>query len=315
MNQSSPMTAVGHVPWQGRPAKAVRVMLLARQNKQITNGTLESVRRTIEQHADLTLVDLEGQQDLSAIDADLAVVLGGDGSILRCAKQMEMRQRPVLGVNLGKLGFLTAIQPEEFVDAFPQVVAGDCRLVGHLMFHCRVIRDDVLLAETLGLNETAVLGGPPFRMLDVKLTIDGEHVTTYSGDGVIISTPVGSTAHNLSAGGPILRKNLDAFVISAVSPHTLTIRPVVDHADRSYELSLSERTPAAYVVVDGGQLLRMNNSDRVVVEKARPRFELIEVSGHSYYRTLREKLGWAGQIVRAQLSRHASCGRCGVDRH
>src|SRR5207237_8022026 len=146
----------------------------------------------------------------------------------------------------------------------------------------------------LRLDETSVLARPPLSILDVQLFINGELVTTYSGDGLIISTPVGSTAHNLSAGGPILRKDLQAFVISPINPHTLTNRPVVDLAERVYELIVPQPLSGTSVVVDGRGMGSLEPNDRIRVEKAGPQFKLIEVAGHGYYRTLREKLGWGG---------------------
>jgi NAD+ kinase len=113
---------------------------------------------------------------------------------------------------------------------------------------------------------------------------------------LIISTPVGSTAHNLSAGGPIVRKNMQAFVISPISPHTLTVRPIVDDAERKYELVVHEPNETTSVVVDGRTLCRLSSEDRVSVERARPTFKLVVVAGHGYYRTLRKKLGWGGRI-------------------
>jgi NAD+ kinase len=164
------------------------------------------------------------------------------------------------------------------------------------MFDCKVVRDRKVITSSLGLNETAILGGAPFRIVEIDLYVDGELATRYRCDGLIVSTPVGSTAHSLSAGGPILRKDLDAFVISAVSPHTLTVRPVVDSSMRVFELVVPSPDASAAVVVDGRQLHCLQPQDRVVIHRAEPRFQLIEVAGHGYYRTLREKLGWAGQI-------------------
>jgi NAD+ kinase len=164
------------------------------------------------------------------------------------------------------------------------------------MLDCFVLRGEEVLHHQLGLNEMAVLGGPPFAMLDMDLYVDSELATTYSCDGLIISTPVGSTAHNLSAGGPILRKSLQAFVISPISPHTLTVRPVVDRADRTYEVVVRQPHDATSVVVDGRVMCTLTAKDRVRVQRASATFKMIEVGGQGYYRTLREKLGWRGQI-------------------
>lgn len=230
--------------------------------------------------------------------ADLAIVLGGDGSILRAANRFGLHQLPILGGNLGKLGFLADYTPDELLEVLPAVCAGNYRVVSHLMFLSEILRGEKIAASSLGLNETAILGGPPFQMLNIHLRVDQEWVTTYSCDGLIVSTPVGSTAHSLSAGGPILRKDLSAFVISAISPHTMTIRPLVDSADRTYELSVDQSATPASVVVDGRVLGHLGADDTVRITQAGTSFQLIEVSGRSYYRTLREKLGWSGHVRR-----------------
>ena len=254
------------------------------------------LRTSIEQHADIVLTDFEGRRDLSDVPADLVVVMGGDGSILHAARQMGTRQLPVLGVNLGKLGFLAALPPEDLAAVFEQVCAGRFEIVDHLMLRCTVHGPEGLLHEQLGLNEAAVLGGPPFSILNVDLYVDAILATTYSCDGLIISTPVGSTAHSLSAGGPILRKSLQAFVISPISPHTLTVRPVVDSADRVFEMVVREPNEATSVVVDGRVLCHLEPAQRVRVERAAPSFRMIEAVDQNYYRTLRDKLGWGGNI-------------------
>lgn len=261
-------------------------------------GVLEGadrLRPLIRQYAKIVAEDFTGTQDLSSVEADLAIVLGGDGSILRAARQMGYRQLPVVAVNLGRLGFLADLTPEELPGVLQQAAAGQLQTVEHLMFECRVFRQGTCVECVLGLNETAVLAGPPFALVDIELYIDGELVTTYSCDGLIISTPVGSTAHSLSAGGPILRKELHAFVISPISPHTLTNRPVVDSADRLYEMAVPHPLQGTSVVVDGHVVQTLCPDDRIRVQQAPVRFRLVSAPGHSYYRTLREKLGWGGR--------------------
>jgi NAD+ kinase len=245
---------------------------------------------------DIVAWDLGFAADLSDIDADLAIVLGGDGSILRAAHQMAYRQVPVLGVNLGKLGFLADLSPAQLMTALPDICAGRFLVVEHLMFECSLQQGDHVAWSSLGLNEVAVLAGPPFAMMRAHLYVDSELVTTYSCDGLIISTPVGSTAHSLSAGGPILRKDLQAFVISPISPHTLTNRPVVDSADRVYEVMVPSLDASASIIVDGQVLGTLAPGDRLRVRRAEPRFKMVEVSSNGYYRTLREKLGWGGSL-------------------
>ena len=254
------------------------------------------LRPKIEALVDVVGEDFAYEQDLTGYGADIAIVLGGDGSILRAAKQMGQNQLPVLGVNLGKLGFLADIHPDAIVPALQSVVDKSYQLVDHLMMRCQVIRDDQIIADQLGLNEAAILGGPPFDIQTIDLYVDGDLATSYRCDGLIISTPIGSTAHNLSAGGPILRKNLQAFVISPISPHTLTVRSVVDRCDRIYEVVASKPNDSTCIVLDGQVISSLVSTDRVKIQKAEPVFQLIEVPGKSYYRTLREKLGWGGQF-------------------
>lgn len=252
----------------------------------------------VSRHADIVFEDLGFEHSLPVVEADWAVVLGGDGSMLRAAKHFGERPVPVLGVNLGKLGFLAATSLDELDGRLREIVAGDCTIVDHLMFHCELLgAEGESLGRHLGLNETAVLGGPPFSILEVQLYVDAELATTYSCDGLIVSTPIGSTAHNLSAGGPILRKSLQAFVIQPISPHTLTVRPVVDAADRVFEIVVPRPNAGTALVVDGRMIANLTGRERVRVTRADATFRMFEFSDRTYYQTLRNKLGWGGHIV------------------
>ncbi len=274
----------------------LRVILLGFGGRADVPVEIERQRPVIERLARVVACDLTGSEDISEIEADLAVVFGGDGSILRAAHQMGHRQLPVIAVNLGKLGFLADLSPGELPAVLRDFQAGRLNVIEHLMFECQVLRDEQLVGRQLGLNEVAVQGGQPFRIMDVDLYVDSELVTTYSCDGLIVSTPVGSTAHSLSSGGPILRKDMQAFVVSPISPHTLTNRPVVDSADRVYEMVVADPGTETSVVVDGRVLCALRRGDRVRVQRAAEQFKLVTAPGHSYYRTLREKLGWGGRL-------------------
>ena len=283
-------------PAPNPPTRQPRAMLLILGERADVVAEAARLRPLIDNYVDVIRTDATFSADLSQVKADVAIVLGGDGSILRAARQMGHAQVPVLGVNLGKLGFLADLFPAGLEAALAQVCAGRHRVVRHLMFECRVVRGGAVLHACLGLNEATVLAGPPFRMLEVQLYVDAELATTYSCDGLIVSTPVGSTVHSLSAGGPILRKDMQAFVISPISPHTLTNRPVVDTADRKYELVVPRPLEGTTLVVDGSPVCRLTADDRVHIERSTAEFQLVEVAGHTYYRTLREKLGWGGQL-------------------
>jgi NAD+ kinase len=251
----------------------------------------QRLRPFLRQHCEIVVDDLRYAVDLSGQSADLTLVLGGDGAILRAARQMGYSQAPVLGVNLGRLGFLADVSPDELRTRFPQVVQGDYHTTKHLMFECQVEGPEGSRTY-LGLNEIAVQSGPPFHMIDLDLMIDGETVSCYAGDGLIISTPVGSTAHSLSAGGPILGQELSAFVITPISPHSLTSRPVVESADKTYTIILRRADDGAMLVVDGQEHLQLSVEHRVTLRRAPVEFRLVKVPGRTYYQTLRDKLRW-----------------------
>lgn len=278
-----------------KPTRA-RALILTDGSRPEMRATVDRLRPTIEKYLDVAGVSLDFAGTLDTAKVDLVIVFGGDGSILRAARQMGHEQRPVLGVNLGRLGFLAALQPDHLDDALPQIAAEAHRIHQHLMFECTHLRGGGPVSQVLGLNEAEVLAGEPFTILDVQLYIDGELVTTYSCDGLIVSTPIGSTAHNLSAGGPILRNNLQAFVVSPISAHTLTNRPVVDSADRVLEIAVSKPNEGTTLMVDGRAIGKLEAADRVRIVRSNAMFQTVEVRGHSYYRTLREKLGWGGQL-------------------
>ncbi len=245
---------------------------------------------------------------------DFAICFGGDGAILRAAKQLQPLQIPALAVNLGHLGFLADVAPEALSETLQilDTEGIDSRVQSHLMLHCCVrkslaaddanslstsrLSDTGHIDEAVALNEISVQTGDSFRLIDLELAIDGETVSHYSGDGLILATPVGSTAHSLSAGGPILRHGLDAVLICPLNPHTLTMRPVVDSAERKYTITVVHGEPGMSLIVDGTVLTRLQTGDQIEITRASAIFRTITPPRHSYYRTLREKLGWSGQF-------------------
>jgi len=275
----------------------MRILVLGNARRE---GVYEEAQRLLpflRQHAEVVLVDLYQEKDLSPYQADLTLVLGGDGAILRAARQMGYRQIPVLGVNLGRLGFLADLSPEELCTCFPAVVGGRYRLTEHLMLECvfQAPGEGGVSPAYLGINDIAIFTGPPFHMIELELAVDGEAVARYSGDGLIVSTPVGSTAHSLSAGGPILGQELSAFVITPICPHTLTNRPVVDSADKVYTIAVRRADPGATLVIDGQDQVPLEVGHRVTVRRAPVTFKLVKVPGRSFYQTLHDKLDWGRQ--------------------
>ena len=272
-------------------------MVLGNAGRPGVHEEAERLLPFLRQQCNVVLLDLLQAEELSGVEADLALVLGGDGAILRAARQMGYRQVPVLGVNLGKLGFLADLSPEELREVLPHVLAGDYRLTRHLMYECVVAEEGAKEVCFLGLNEVAIQNGPPFHLIELDLSVNGEAVSRYSCDGLILSTPVGSTAHNLSAGGPILGQELSAFVITPICPHTLTNRSLVDSAadDKVYTIGIRRATEGTTLVIDGQLTVPLTVRHRVKVRRAPVTFQLVKVPGRSYYRTLRSKLNWGMQ--------------------
>lgn len=277
--------------------KPLRLIILARDQSARVQSTWRELEEFLRGQPETEIVAAEITEDLQieGLQADLVLTLGGDGAILRACRHLGMRQLPILGINLGRLGFLADLAPEEFRARYEEIRARGYRVAEHLMFECTLKRADGTAETHLGLNEVALSAAASLRMIDVDLAIDGEHVTTYSGDGVIVSTPVGSTAHSLSAGGPVLRQDLQAFVITPICPHTLTNRPLVDRASCVYSLTVPNFHEGAMLVIDGQVKLPLAEGDVIEVRQAPVTFKLARVPGHSFYGTLHRKLGWGGQ--------------------
>ena len=183
------MTYPARATFSFPPEQKIRAFLLSTGQRTHVLAEAERLRPLIQQHVEIVGEDFTGQEDMSGVAADLAIVLGGDGSILRAAHQMGPRQLPVIAVNLGKLGFLADVAPGELPKILAELRSGRLQIAEHLMFDCRVIRDGAVVWNPIGLNEIAVRTGTPFLLMDINLYIDSELVTTYSGDGLIVSTP------------------------------------------------------------------------------------------------------------------------------
>ena len=275
----------------------LRMIVVADQKIGRVKGAWDEFDKFLKAQPQLQIVAVDSGSglDFSNLKADLVVVLGGDGAILRACRQMGMHQLPILGVNLGRLGFLADVSPREFRADFAQIQGRQYHVVEHLMYECVLAQRDGTTQSFLGLNEVVVSSGAALRMIDVNLAINGEPVTTYSGDGLIVSTPVGSTAHNLSAGGPILRQDLQAFVITPICPHTLTNRPLVDSSECTFTLTAPDAPEGTMLVIDGQIKRPLAASDRIDIRRAPVNFQIAKLPGSSYYATLHRKLGWGGQ--------------------
>ena len=241
---------------------------------------------------DLDTVDLHTQ------NVHLVISLGGDGTLLRTARAVFEREIPVLGINLGYLGFLTSVSAEGLEEGLRAVLAGDFTLERRQTLHAEVLTPTGEVRETYSaLNDVVVHKPGAAQVARLDLWVgpqdDLEEIGSFSGDGVILSTPTGSTAYSLSAGGPIIVPNLPCFVVTPILPHTLALRPVVVPGDGEITVTALDRRESLFVTVDGQDGGPVGHDERVVVRMGTFRVGLVRLPGHSFFATLRQKLSWA----------------------
>ncbi|HEV3165850.1 MAG TPA: NAD(+)/NADH kinase [Isosphaeraceae bacterium] len=272
----------------------LRLVILGNGTKAGVVAEAEGLARDLTQFPGLKLIatDLASDTDLSELDADVAVVLGGDGTVLHTARRMGDRPTPVLGINLGRLGFLADLTPATFRVRLADLAERHYTIDNLMTLACTLASKHGPARAFRGLNDVVVRAAPVFHLLEIGLCIDGESVMTYRGDGLIVATPVGSTAHSLSAGGPILPPDAHMFVVTPICPHTLTQRPLVDSTHKLYELSPRGEGIATTLVVDGQVQVPLTSGDRILIRRSETPFPMVRLPGHNFYRTLRDKLGW-----------------------
>jgi len=223
---------------------------------------------------------------------EMIIVLGGDGTLLSVARLVGDHDVPILGVNLGGLGFLTEITLEELYRVLAKVVQGDFVTDERVVLNASVIRRGERMAEFIVLNDAVINKGALARIIDLETTINGEYLTTFKSDGLILSTPTGSTAYNLSAGGPIVYPSLHCIIITPICPHTLTNRPIMIPDDVEIRATLKTKQQEVILTLDGQQGFTLEFEDVVEVKKAEGHIFLIKSPYRHYFEVLREKLKW-----------------------
>lgn len=224
--------------------------------------------------------------------AELVVVLGGDGTLIYAARLLAGREVPILGINLGSLGFMTEIPKEDVFERFDDAIQGRSLLDERIKLKCRLFRDNAQVLEDEVLNDVVINKGALARIADHETFVDGRLVTTYKSDGVIVATPTGSTAYALSAGGPIVHPRVDAMVIAPICPHALTQRPILVPAERTVSITLKSPAADVFLTIDGQAGLPLHNGDRIEVKKSPNRVLLIRNPKLDYFSVLRSKLHW-----------------------
>jgi len=222
--------------------------------------------------------------------ADLVISLGGDGTLLGAARLFAEAGVPVLGINLGRLGFLTAAEPEQLEQALAQLVQGRCSVDERTLLKAVIRRRGQQVEESLALNDVVITKGAFARIIAVSCYINGEYLTTYPGDGIIVATATGSTAYSLSAGGPILNPALDCLIITPICPHTLSARSIVISGQEMLRATVSSDHGDIMLTVDGQKGYPLEPEDSIVVTKAPFRARLIRLPGQCFYRILRTRL-------------------------
>jgi len=230
-------------------------------------------------------------------ELDIIIVLGGDGTLLHIAEQAARYSIPVLGINLGNLGFLTELTENEAINGLEEILTNTVTIENRLMLKARIVRNDEPSDYRYALNDVVINKDVVDRLLNLSTTADDQYITTYKADGLIFSSPTGSTAYNLSAGGPLVYPGLATILVTPICPFMLSSRPIILPSDKVVRTRLDTRYNGekAQVIVDGQPTWEMENKDLLEIETAEHTLQLISLSARDYFTILRNKLHWGFQ--------------------
>jgi NAD+ kinase len=291
----------------------MRLLIVANSSKPAVGNALDRMLDWIGRKVEIVGVDRDHQSDVGKTNADAVLVLGGDGTLLSTARRLYGKQIPLIGVNFGRLGFLASFTPEQFSDHFDEFVAGRLPISSRQVLETSVLgpeiqcrfhdHSDVSIKRRFvspALNDAVITAGQPFHMIELEISADGGSDgnlggagVRYFGDGVIVSTASGSTAYNVSAGGPIISPNVDAFCITPICPHSLSFRPVVISSNSTVLITATKVNEGTTLFCDGQESTRLTAGERVLVRKSANAVLLVENPDAREWRTLAEKLNWA----------------------
>ena len=224
--------------------------------------------------------------------ADLIVVLGGDGTLISAVRILEEKETPIMGVNLGRLGFLTENKSEDVIDTLSQVLNGNYRIERRMKLHSHLMVDGEKSIEIDVLNDITINKSDLARIIDIELIIDGQYVNNYRADGIIFATPTGSTAYNMAAGGPIVHPGLHSIIVTPICPHALTNKPLVISDESEICVRILNEDENVSITYDGQVSEKIDPSKLIIIKKASSITNLIVPTDKNYYMLLREKLGW-----------------------
>ncbi len=275
------------------PSATRSVFILGNPDKGAAASALEAVRTLAESRGALAgaALRIDGPAALGA-GAERIVVLGGDGTLIGVARSLGERQVPLIGVNVGKLGFLTEFSLDELRESFDRVITEDRLISRRTILQILVQHNGGVREQHLAINDCVVQAGPPFRQVNLGITINGEHLTEVSGDGLIVCTPSGSTAHNLSAGGPIVQSDVHAIILTPLCPHSLTHRPLVIECSAVIDITASRVNDGTTAIIDGQISCPLQPGDRVVVRRFGADFLVVRNPRYARWHNLVTKLHW-----------------------
>lgn len=273
------------------------VIIVLNPLKKNVNAFLSTLKPILEKHAVIKHIDSDMSLDLSAARADFIIVLGGDGTILSVARRLHGNRIPVFGINLGRLGFLAQTSMKEVEKELEKVFQGTYDVISRMM-----IKVHIELPGTQGRKEYICLndavinnqGGGTFLIVDAW--VNDEYITRYQGDGIIVSSPTGSTGHSLSAGGPVIEREMSAFVITPICAHALTVRPLVLSGNNTIILKVAAECRNSALIIDGELKETFESGAAITVTRFDKPFEMVCISEKSEFTILNEKLGWGGSL-------------------
>jgi len=284
-------------------SKFSRAGLITKTGDASVTNTLVDVYRLLRQSGIEVLLEESVQAqipDRKTVDidtlgreCDIAIVIGGDGSLLGAARKLCQHNVPLVGVNRGRLGFLVDVSPEGNLSELAEILAGEFIEEHRLLLDCSLTREGEVLHRSLAFNDMVARTKNVLQILEFEIYIDGSFVLTQRADGLIVSTPSGSTAYSLSSGGPIINPNLNAILLQPVCPHTLSSRPLVVTAESKVEVLITDRKPVqAQMVCDGQVYTNLRTADSISVRKHDQTIRLLHPANYDYHSILREKLHW-----------------------
>ncbi len=270
-----------------------KILILGNMTKPGVGEQIDSLRDWFASKGEIiAIAPADEPLDDVARSADLAIVFGGDGTLLSAARMLAGATVPLLGVNMGKLGFLAEFDVEHLQRHLDEILAGEIKPVERMMMEITACGCEGEQFSSPVANDVAISSGPPFRMIDLTVRQGEEMIARYLGDGLVVSTPSGSTGYNMSAGGPILEPTLDAVTITPIAPHTLSLRPIVVRSDKPIRIEAINVNEGTTVIVDGQVSCSLARGAAVEIRKAARGALIIPHPGRGFFQTLAEKLNW-----------------------